>query len=307
MGAVVELRPAEPEMRRRFISVPGGPRIAYVEAGEGPDLILLHGALTSLDDMWLGPMPTLARSFRVVALDRPGHGESEHIRLTDASVWRQAEIVRDFARVVGLRRPVIAGHSFGGAVALAHGIEYPDDTAGVVAISPICFPEIRLEHVLFGLRAAPFVGEILAPALRVTDAATLPILWPAMFLPQAMPARFAARFPFALAGRADRLVADGENANMLFADLARSAVGYGSIRVPVDILCGGADIVTNPLMHGAFASGLIPGARLRWLHGLGHMLHHFRPDVVADAALSVASSERGLPLRPRALTDAACA
>lgn len=288
MGAVVEFRPpADPEIRRRFVTVPRGPRIACVEAGAGPDLILVHGALTALEDMWLGPMATLARHFRVVALDRPGHGESEHVRLADASVWRQAEIVRDFARVLGLRRPVIIGHSFGGAVALAHGMAYPDETAGVVAISPICFPEVRLEHFLFGLRAAPFVGEVLAPALRVTDAATLPILWPAMFLPQTMPARFAAGFPFALAGRADRLVADGENANMLFGDLIRSALGYGFLRVPVHILCGGADIVTNPAMHGALASALIPGARLTWLHGLGHMLHHFRPDAVLEAALAV--------------------
>lgn len=293
MGAIVEFRPpAETEIRRRFVVVPGCPRIAYVEAGAGPDLILVHGALTALDDMWLGPMATLAKHFRVVALDRPGHGESEHVRLADASVWRQAEIVRNFARVLGLRRPVIVGHSLGGAVALAHGMAYPNETAGVVAISPICFPEVRLEHFLFGLRAAPFVGEVLAPALRVTDAATLPILWPAMFLPQTMPSRFAAEFPFALAGRADRLVADGENANMLFGDLTRSALGYGSIRVPVDILCGGADIVTNPVMHGALASVLIPDAHLIWLHGLGHMLHHFRLDAVLKAALAVGGGRR---------------
>jgi pimeloyl-ACP methyl ester carboxylesterase len=293
MGAVVEFRPsAEPEIRRRFVTVPGGPRIAYVEAGAGPDLILVHGALTALEDMWLGPMATLAKHFRVVALDRPGHGESEHVRLADASVWRQAEIVRDVTRELGLSRPVVVGHSFGGAVALAHGMAYPDETDGVVAVSPICFPEVRLEHFLFGLRAAPFVGEVLAPALRLTDAATLPILWPAMFLPQTMPTRFATGFPFALAGRADRLVADGENANMLFRDLTRSALAYGSLRVPVEILCGGADVVTNPAMHGALASVLIPGARLTWLNGLGHMLHHFRPDAVLGAALAVGSEKR---------------
>ncbi len=281
--------PTPPTPERRYLSVPDGPTLAYVEAGEGPDLILVHGALTTLDDMWLGPMATLAEHFHVVAIDRPGHGDSGYVRLADASVWRQAEIVRDFARATGMRRPTIVGHSFGGAVALAHGMAFPDETGGVVAISPICFPEVRLEHVLFGLRAAPFAAEVLAPALRLTDPVTLPILWPAMFLPQAMPDSFAAGFPFALAGRADRLVADGENANALFGDLTRSAAAYGSCRVPVHILCGSADIVTNPLAHGWRASWQIPGARFEWLHGMGHMLHHFRPDAVAAAAWSVAT------------------
>lgn len=280
-------------LTRRYVDVPNGPRLAYVEAGQGPDLILVHGALTTLEDMWLGPMTALAEHFRVVAVDRPGHGDSGYVRLADASVWRQAEIIRDFARARGMTRPTVVGHSFGGAVALAYGMAFPDETGGVVAISPICFPEMRLEHVLFGLRAAPYAAEILAPALRMTDPVTLPILWPAMFLPQAMPARFAQEFPFGLAGRADRLVADGENANALFGDLSRSASAYASCRVPVHILCGSADIVTNPLSHGYPASWLIPGAKFDWLHGLGHMLHHFRPDAVAVAAQGVSQAAKG--------------
>ncbi|KQP47134.1 alpha/beta fold hydrolase [Methylobacterium sp. Leaf106] len=272
---------------RRFLDIPAGPRIAYVEAGSGPDLILVHGAVMTLDDMWLGPMEALSRHFRVVAIDRPGHGESEHIPFSDASVWRQAEIVREVARGLGLRRPVLVGHSFGGAVCLAFGMAYPEEAAGVVAISPICFPEPRLEQVLFGPRASPMGGDALSKMLAGSDALLMPLLWRAMFLPQPMPARFAAEFPFGLAGQSRRLVADGENANMLWSDLSRSALGYATCRVPVAILCGSADIVTNPLMHGRQAARLIPDATFRWLHGLGHMLHHFEVDAVVEAALDI--------------------
>ncbi|CAA2100616.1 4,5:9,10-diseco-3-hydroxy-5,9, 17-trioxoandrosta-1(10),2-diene-4-oate hydrolase [Methylobacterium bullatum] len=272
---------------RRFLDIPDGPRIAYIEAGSGPDLILVHGALMTLDDMWLGPMEALSRHFRVVAIDRPGHGDSEHVRLSDASVWRQAEIVRDVSRGLGLRRPVLVGHSFGGAVCLAFGMAYPDDTGGVVAISPICFPELRLEQVLFGPRASPMGGDALSRMLAGSDALLMPLLWRAMFLPQPMPARFSAEFPFGLAGQSRRLVADGENANMLWSDLSRSALGYATCRVPAAILCGSADIVTNPLLHGRQAARLIPDATFRWLHGLGHMLHHFEVDAVVGAALEI--------------------
>ncbi|MHC1999389.1 alpha/beta fold hydrolase [Methylobacterium sp. CM6241] len=277
---------------RRFLDIPDGPRIAYVEAGSGPDLILVHGAVMTLDDMWLGPMEVLSRHFHVVAVDRPGHGESEHVRQSDASLWRQADILREVSRALQLTRPILVGHSFGGAVCLAFGMAHPDDVGGVVAISPICFPELRLEQILFGPRASPVGGEALSRMLSGSDAMLMPLLWRAMFLPQRMPERFAAEFPFRLAGQHRRLVADGENANLLWGDLSRSAISYATCRVPVAILCGSADIVTNPLVHGRQAARLIPGATFRWLHGLGHMLHHFEVDAVMDAALDIERRRR---------------
>ncbi len=182
---------------RRFLDLPGFPRIAYAEAGAGPPLILVHGALVTLDDMWLGPMAALARHFRVVAIDRPGHGESGHGRPADASLWRQADLVLAVADALSLERPVVAGHSFGGAVALACGLAAPERIRGVVAIAPIAFPEPRLEQVLFGPRAVPVVGPPLSRALAPADAVLLPLLWRALFLPRAMPETFARRFPFA--------------------------------------------------------------------------------------------------------------
>lgn len=178
-------------LQRKFVDLRGGPTLAYVEVGEGPDLVVIHGALTAIEDMWLGPMAALAGRFRVVAIDRPGHGESELVRLADASAWRQAQIVHDVGQALGLARPVVVGHSFGGAVALAHAMSFPNDTAGVVALSPVCFPELRLEHTLFGPRGWPIVGDALSVALAGLDRALLPLVWRAMFLPQSMPDRFA--------------------------------------------------------------------------------------------------------------------
>ncbi|MGV7034600.1 alpha/beta fold hydrolase [Methylobacterium symbioticum] len=287
LSAPLSAPPAAGLPERRFTEVEGIP-IAWVEAGAGPDLILVHGALMCLEDMWLGPMAALARHFRVVAIDRPGHGASGHARLADGSLWRQAGILRGLAGRIGLERPVVAGHSFGGAVALAYGLAYPDATRGIVAMAPIAFPEPRLEQVLFGPRAVPVGGDLLSALLGPADALLLPLLWRAMFLPQGMPERFAAAFPFGLASRPDRLVAEGENANLLWPDLARSVAAYPTCRVPVHILGGDRDIVTNQSLHGRGAALMIPGARLHWLPGQGHMLHHFRPDAVVEAALAVA-------------------
>ncbi|WP_375466314.1 alpha/beta fold hydrolase [uncultured Methylobacterium sp.] len=274
---------------RTIVTLPDGRTIAYAETGAGPDLVAIHGAMMTLEDFWLGPVPGLARHFRVLAVDRPGHGLSARARGIDASPWRQAELIRAAAQSLGLRRPVILGHSFGGAVALAYGLRFPDEVAGVAALAPVCFPELRLEQVLFGPRAAPLAGPMLSDALgAVSDPALLPLLWNAMFLPQTMPEAFARGFPFGFAGRPAQIAAEGEDALALWPGLTRSAAAYASCRVPVRILCGSADLVVNPLAHGALAARMIPGARLDLLPGLGHMLHHARPDAVVAVARALA-------------------
>ncbi len=275
---------------RRFADTAEGRRIAYLAAGAGPAAVLIHGTLMTADDMRLGPMDALAHHFNCVAFDRPGHGWSDHVRGTDASLWAQAATLRGAVRALGLERPVVCGHSFGAAVALAYGMAFPDEVAGVVAMAPICFPEPRLEQLLFAPRAVPATGDLLSRALGATlDPVLLPALWRAMFLPQAMPDRFASDFPFGRAGRPEQIVTEAENAVALWTDLPRSALSYAGCRVPVRFLCGGADIVVNTFTQGAVAAALIPGARLRLLPGIGHMLHHVMPDAVVEAVRDVAA------------------
>lgn len=284
-----EAVPEPAAARRKVVETSAGRRLSYVEAGSGPDVLLLHGTLTTLDDMRLSVLDVLSRDFHVVAIDRPSRGESDRVRASDASLWSQAETIRDAARVLGLARPVVCGHSYGGAVALAYGMAFPAETAGIVALAPICFPEPRLEHLLFGPRGMLPFGEDLSQGLGAsTDAVLLPVLWRAMFLPQAMPPRFAEHFPFALAGRPEQSVAEGDGANALWSDLARSALQYGACRTPVRFLAGAADIVVNPYLHSCMAAAVMPAARIDLLPGIGHMLHHFRRDAVAAAIREVA-------------------
>lgn len=272
---------------RKSVALPGGRNIAYAEKGTGPDLVAIHGTLMTLEDMWLGPIPALARHFRVMAVDRPGHGMSVRPRGRDASPWRQAELIHAAVQALGLERPVILGHSFGGSVALAYGLLYPDAVAGIVALAPVCFPEVRLEPILFGPRALPFGLGLSAGLNQVSDSGLLPLLWNTMFLPQTMPEAFLRVYPFGFAGRATQIVAEGEDALALGPALVRSAMAYPSYRVPVRLLAGSVDIVVNPLLHAALAAQMIPDAELTLLPGIGHMLHHVQPDLVVEAACAI--------------------
>ena len=270
--------------------------VAFVSKGEGRDVLLIHGALVTLDDMILA-LGDLASEFRLVAVDRPGHGSSSR-EPRNASLWRQAAIIRETSKALGLSRPIVVGHSYGGAVALAYGMLFSAEVGGIVALAPICFPELRLEHLLFGPRATPFIGNHWAAwADKTSDRALLPALWRAMFLPQAMPEQYARAFPFHLAARSTRSPTEGEDAMLLWSDLSRSAVRYRRLSAEVAILGGDRDVVVNNHIHGAVAATLIPGAVYEPVAGTGHMLHHFHPDRVAKWIRTFSQRVRAEPMR----------
>lgn len=253
-------------------SVPSSCGLAYAQAGAGADVVLIHGTLTALDDMAIGLFPSLAGEFRVTAFDRPGHGRNP--APGGGGPWVQAAALNRSMRALGLRRPALVGHSFGAAVALAYALQFPAETAGVVALAPIAFPELRLEHVLFAPRAVPGpIGFWCHSFARMADPVLLPILWRAMFLPQAPPRRFEEEFPFDLAGQSDRVLSEGEDAAS--PGVAWSSFSYEQCRAPVHILGGDSDIVVNPMLHADRLSRRLPRARLTILPGLGHMVHHF--------------------------------
>lgn len=273
---------------RTIVPLTDGRTIACAQTGSGPDLVAIHGTLMCLEDLWLGPVPALAEHFRVTAVDRPGHGFSLRPRGRAADLWDQAARIRDAVRQLGLHRPVILGHSFGGAVALAYGMLHPEEIAGVVAVAPICFPEPRLEQMLFGPRALPFGGDQLSRILGATsDRALLPLLWNAMFLPGTMPEHVARCFPFDLAARPAQITAEGEDAGWLWPGLTRSMLAYPALHVPVRLLAGDADLVVSTALNAQRAAYMIPEAQLDLLPGAGHMLHHTHGEAVLRAALSL--------------------
>ncbi|MBV9396211.1 MAG: alpha/beta hydrolase [Methylobacteriaceae bacterium] len=277
-----EYRPqaATSALAENSVDTPEGNRLHYYESGAGRDVILIHGALVTADDPIIALQHALAPRHHIVAFDRPGHGLSTRPR-GQSSLWTQADSIRDAASALGAARPVLVGHSFGAAVALAYAMRYPSEIAGVVAISPIAFPEPRLEHFLFGPRGLPLVGEALAASIGpLQDGLTLPLLWEAMFWPQRMPQNYRERFPFDRVRPQRRIQAEGEDSLTLVPDLTRSAVQYSTCATRVHVIASDVDLVTSPDIHARRLTRRLPNATLTIRHGLGHMLHHFAQDDV---------------------------
>lgn len=105
--------------------------IAYTDVGDGPPLVLLHGALISTGPAWAGSgvahvdhLPRLAEAFRVIAPDTRGSGATVHAG--PASFDDLVEDVIALIEVLELDRPHIAGFSEGGGTATLVALQRPD-------------------------------------------------------------------------------------------------------------------------------------------------------------------------------------
>jgi pimeloyl-ACP methyl ester carboxylesterase len=106
--------------------------IAYVDVGNGPPLVVLHGALASTGPAWAGSTnahvdhhPALARHFRVIAPDTRGSGATLHAG-GPAGFDVLADDVVALIDALGVDRPLIAGFSEGGATATLVALRRPD-------------------------------------------------------------------------------------------------------------------------------------------------------------------------------------
>ncbi len=100
--------------------------------GKGVPLILLHG-LASNAVFWDLAAPYLSRHFRTFALDQRGHGSSA--KPDDGYDFPSVSAdVEAFTRALGLEKPIVAGHSWGGNVAIQVAADYPQLPFGIVCI-----------------------------------------------------------------------------------------------------------------------------------------------------------------------------
>jgi pimeloyl-ACP methyl ester carboxylesterase len=150
-------RPAEAPAPPRFLTV-GGIRIRYASRGSGRPLLLLHGWGTSLDT-FDAMAADLGRFFRVTAFDFPGHGESD----LPPSTWHVGDFVGLTVGVMaqlGIERPAILGHSFGGRVAIKLAAEHPDAVERLVLVDAAGVPPRRTVRRVMRRAASRFANAV---------------------------------------------------------------------------------------------------------------------------------------------------
>lgn len=116
-----------------------GVRLSYLEQGTKQagcaSVVLLHGLMGSADT-FLPLLAKLPSNLHVIALDLPGAGRSERRAGLDATLPAMAAVTRRFFDALGLERPVLLGHSHGGAVAMRLAQSSPEKVGPLVLLAP---------------------------------------------------------------------------------------------------------------------------------------------------------------------------
>lgn len=282
----------------RFVEV-GGTRIHYLERGTGPTILLIHGLGGSLRTFTHSVLERLSGEFRVVVMERPGSGESVRAPRACARVRSQAETVSAFIGELGLDRPLLVGHSLGGAVALAVALDHPEQVRGLALIAPLAnvqeeVPAIfrRLIISTRSLRRLT-AWTVATPASMLGRARVLETV----FGPDPVPADYATAGGGLLGLRPKSFCAASEDLVALKDELPAIVRRYAELRLPVGILYGTGDRVLDHRLHGVAVAPMIEGAELELVEG-GHMLPLTAPDTVAEFIRKVAKRSE-MPEGPR--------
>ncbi|MBR1125737.1 alpha/beta hydrolase [Bradyrhizobium lablabi] len=252
-----------------------GPRDADVP------IVMLHGASSNLEVMRRPVGERLAKTHRVILIDRPGHGWSTREQLSDSTPGLQARMIDEALRKLGVERAIIVVHSWSGALGLRIALDYPDRVAGLVMLAPVAYPWPggvgRYNYVV----TTPVIGPLLAHTV------TLPLgLWLAdsgaggVFAPQAMPDGFVKDTATRLLLRPREFVANATDLVTLRAAMAEQAPRYADVTAPITIIAGDVDKTVSTHIHSQPLAKTAQNTKLIVLPGVGHMIQYAAPDLV---------------------------
>lgn len=274
----------------RLVDVDGR-RVHVLETGRArgtaPDVVLIHGANGSMRDFTFDLVARLAPDFRVIAVDRPGHGWSDGWPESDADPRAQARVLRQALAGLGLRRPVVVGHSYGGAVAMGWALEAleagRDDTGALVLLAGATMPWEGRVSLLYDLLDSPlgFAARGYIAGVVSEDAARN--VTRRIFAPDRMPPGYVRHFGPGMSMRRAVQEANTRQVNGLNAAVRRMVADYPRLTLPIEALHGTADTIVGLQVHSERLAARVPSVNLVVFDGVGHMPHHARPDETVAA------------------------
>lgn len=243
--------------------------------GEGPDMLVLHGAGASAHS-WVGLAPLLAQSHRLIIPDLPGHGLTR-ARGMRAGLDAMTADLEGLVTGMDAHPQVLLGHSAGGALALSLAQRLDPRPKAIIILNGALENFQGLAGVMFPIMAKmlalnPFAAPLLARSAQNPGAVDRVIQSTGTTLPPE------ALDPYR------KLIADRRHVAGTLAMMAAWRLDGLSrqlplIDLPVLFLHGAKDEAVRPDVARR-AVARMPNARLDVLDGLGHLIHEEDPEQV---------------------------
>jgi magnesium chelatase accessory protein len=264
----------------------GGIRFHVQEAGRGPTILLVHGT-GGATHSWRGLLPDLARDFRVIAPDLPGHGFSGPMRGL-STLPAVARSLGALLAALNARPALLVGHSAGAAIACRLVLDGVVAPAGIVSLNGALLPFAGAAGELFpGLARLLFLNP-LTPRLFAMQASLTGDV--SRFLLRATGSRID-REGVAQYGRLFARTSHVTAALELMAswDLKALQADLPGLSVPLLLVAGSADLAI-PAGAAREVAKRVPHADVRIQTALGHLAHEEDPAGTAELVREFATA-----------------
>lgn len=268
----------------RFIEVANG-RLHVLELGPrdapGPPIVLIHGASSNMGSMRVPVGDMLAKTHRVILIDRPGHGWSTRDDLSKSTPAMQAKMIDEALGKLGVEHAVLIVHSLAGALGSLMALDYPQRISALMMLAGVAYPWPGGVGEYNRVVTTPVIGPLLA--YTITLPLGMLLVEPgtrSVFAPQTLPPDYIKASAIPLVLRPHAFLANAWDLITLKAAVIEQSPRYRDIKMPVTIITGDTDTTVSPTIHSRRMAETVPGAKLIVLPGVGHMVQNAVPDLV---------------------------
>ena len=251
----------------------GSTRLHYVDQGQGPAIVMIHGLAGNLQNFTYGVATPLAQNHRVICVDRPGCGYSERSSNADASLEAQADTIVSLLDHLQIESAVFVGHSLGGAISLAAAQRHPDRVKALALIAPLThLPESTAEVFKVFEVSSPLIRKILGWTLAIPGTLfRISLTLRVVFGPERAPSDFAIRGGGILSLKPQTFITASSDIQNASWSMPAIEAAYANMKTPVHVLFAHEDRILDCKKNGEDLPSRIPGAQITLVSG-GHML-----------------------------------
>lgn len=276
-----------------IVTVAGQP-LHLTDRGDGPAVILVHGANSNLRDFEASIGPLLVDAgMRVLNVDRPGFGYSPRPDGPWQSPSDLADLLLQLAEERGASQPIMVGHSWAGSVVMAAAVDHPERIRGGVLLAGAVGHWAGSVGATYDWGSKPLIGPVMAwSVVYPYGSRVLPEAVARVLAPDPVPADYVERIGAPLALRPGTFRHNIEDMTRLSEYLQTLSRGYADLAVPLLAIHGTADELVPFWNHGQRLRWAYPALQVKMLDGVGHVPHHARPAEVAQHIAAFAGETR---------------
>lgn len=261
-------------------------RIHYMDVGQGPPIILIHGAASNLREFVAnGLIEELSQKHRVIAFDRPGMGWSKPYEVSGQNAIEvQVELIHQFLQNLDLQsEALLVGHSLGGAIAAGLLVLNQKIFRGFVGLAPAVSPVGPGSSWYTKVATIPILGSFFSRFL-------VPLVGPKMmekrlkvnFGKASVPQTYMTKSCLKLVFRPEAFGSNSRDLNEIYDYHKMIYPKYKTIKKPATLIFSKDDSVIDTYGHANKFKDMVPQTKVIYLDNTGHLPQYTHKDLILE-------------------------